>query len=289
MFQGSIVALVTPFIDGMIDEHSLEQLVEFHITSGTNSIVSCGTTGESATLSHEEDIKVTRLVVEKVAGRIPVIAGTGSNSTAEAIYLTESAQKNGASAALVVVPYYNKPTQEGIYQHYKKIVETVDLPVILYNVPGRTGVSLAPDTVVRLSKVPGIVALKEATGSVNPTMEVLRQIPDFTVLSGDDGITYPLMALGAKGVISVAANIIPAQMAALTGYMNRREYEKGIALHYKYLQLFEALFYESNPIPVKAAMSMMKLCKEDYRLPLIPMGTETKQRLQKVMHEVGLI
>jgi 4-hydroxy-tetrahydrodipicolinate synthase len=289
MFTGSIVALVTPFKNGQIDRAKLKELAEFHIKNGTDAIVSCGTTGESPTLSHEEDIEITRLMVEYAAGRVPVIAGTGSNNTAEAIYLTEAAKNNGASGALVVVPYYNKPTQEGMFQHFKKIAESVDIPIVLYNVPGRTGAGLQPDTVVRLSKVPGIVAIKEASGTVGATNEILRQIPDFTVLSGDDGITYPLMALGAKGVISVAANVIPAEMAKLCSLMLKGDFAEAKAIHYKYAELFDALFYESNPIPVKAAMSMMGLCEEEYRLPLVKMGDANRERLKQAMQRAGLI
>lgn len=290
MFKGSIVALVTPFNNGNVDKNNITKLVEFHIKNGTDAIVSCGTTGESPTLTHDEDCAVTAHMVKAAAGRIPVIAGTGSNNTSEAIFLTDAAKKNGADGALIVTPYYNKPTQEGMYQHFKKIAETVDIPIILYNVPARTGgTGLLAETIIRLSKIPNIVAVKDATGSVDCAMAVLKEIPDFTVLSGDDGVTFPLMALGAKGVISVAANVIPAQMAALCRHMLDGNYDEARKIHYKYFNLFNALFYESNPIPVKAAMSMMNLVEDEFRLPMVPMSAEPREKLKKAMQEVGLI
>ena len=289
MFRGSIVALVTPFSGGKIDEAKLSELIEFHIENGTSAIVSCGTTGESATMSHEEDINVTELVIKTVNKRIPVIAGTGSNNTKEALFLTEAAKRNSADAALIVTPYYNKPTQEGIYLHYKRIAETVDIPIILYNVPGRTGVGIQPETVVRLSKVPGIVAIKEASGTVDNASHILKELPWFNVLSGDDNITMPMMALGAQGVISVAANIVPKKVADMCKYMLKGNYTKARKIHFECHDLFKALFYESNPIPVKTAMNLMGIISDELRLPLCRMGEDAKSRLIKVLNDLGLI
>jgi 4-hydroxy-tetrahydrodipicolinate synthase len=289
MFKGSIVALVTPFKAGKVDETALERLVEFHIENGTDAIVPCGTTGESATMTHDEDMYVVRRVVDLVRKRVPVIAGAGSNNTAEAILLTRHALESGADAALSVVPYYNKPTQEGIYQHYKTIAEHVAIPIIMYNVPGRTGAGMQPDTAVRLSKISNIVAIKEASGAVDNTMAILAAAPDFTVLSGDDGITYPLMALGAKGVISVAANVIPREMHELCASMLAGDFAKAKALHYKYLEIFHALFYESNPIPVKEALHMMGMLELEYRLPLVPMAANNRVRLETALRNIKVI
>jgi 4-hydroxy-tetrahydrodipicolinate synthase len=290
MFSGSIAALVTPFKNGKVDEASLERLVEFHIANGTDGIVPCGTTGEAATMTHEEDVSVVKRVVELVAKRVPVIAGSGSNNTAEAIFLTQSALDNGADAALIVCPYYNKPTQEGVYQHYKAIAEHVKLPIIMYNVPGRTGgVGIKPDTAVRLSKISNIVAIKEASGAVDNTMAILANAPDFTVLSGDDAITYPLMALGAKGVISVAANVIPQAMHELCAAMLAGDYALGKTLHYQYLELFHNLFIESNPIPVKEALHMMGMMELEYRLPLVPMTEANRNVLKATLQKVGVV
>ena len=290
MFNGSIVALVTPFLNGKVDEIKLAELVEFHIANGTDAIVSCGTTGESATLSHDEDIAITQFVVKRVNKRIPVIAGTGSNNTQEALLLTEAAMRNGADAALIVSPYYNKPTQEGVYQHYKKIAETVDIPIIMYNVPGRTGgVGILPETVVRLSKIPGITAIKEASGTVDNTSQILKELPNFNVLSGDDGITLPLMALGAQGVISVAANIVPKKISDMCKFMLNGNYAEARKVHFECHDLFKALFYESNPIPIKTAMNLMGMISDEFRLPLCRMGEDAKKRLLKVLNNMGLV
>jgi 4-hydroxy-tetrahydrodipicolinate synthase len=288
MFQGSITALVTPLNDGKVDKERLKELVDFQIKNGTRGVVPMGTTGEAATMSHEEDIEVTALVVKHVNGRIPVIAGTGSNSTKEALFLTETAKKSGADAALVVTPYYNKPTQEGLYQHYKYLAEHVDIPIVLYNVPGRTGVSLQPETIARLAKFPTIVAVKEASGAVDITMQLLRLSPDFTVLSGDDNLTLPLMALGAKGVISVAANAVPDKVAALCRFMLEGDYPAARSVHYELLEFFKGIFIESNPIPIKAALAMLGMIKEEYRLPLVPMGDANREKLNVIMKNLGL-
>ena len=290
MFKGSIVALVTPFKNGKIDEKALERLVEFHIENGTDAVVPCGTTGESATMSHDEDIYVVKRVIEIVSGRVPVIAGTGSNNTSEALMLTKAAKDNGADAALIVVPYYNKPTQEGIFQHYKTITDAVNIPVVLYNVPGRTGgAGMLPETAVRLSKIPNIAAIKEASGTVDNTMQIIHDAPGFPVLSGDDCITLPMMAAGASGVISVAANIIPKEMALMCAEMVKGNYDAARKIHYKYHTLFKALFYESNPIPVKEALALMGMIELEYRLPMVPMGAANKEKLVNAMKEVGLI
>jgi 4-hydroxy-tetrahydrodipicolinate synthase len=289
MFQGSIVALVTPLSGGKVDKEKLTELVDFQIANGTQGIVPMGTTGEAATMSHDEDIEVTALVVRHTDKRVPVIAGTGSNSTSEALFLTESAKKSGADAALVVTPYYNKPTQEGLYRHFKHLAENVDIPIVLYNVPGRTGVSLQPETVARLAKVPGIAAVKEASGAVDITMQILRLIPDFTVLSGDDNLTLPLMALGAKGVISVAANAVPDKVSALCRFMSAGDYSAARNVHYELLDFFKGIFIESNPIPIKAALAMMGKINEEYRLPLVRMGEANREKLKGIMKGLGLI
>jgi 4-hydroxy-tetrahydrodipicolinate synthase len=290
MFSGSIVALATPFLDGgEVDYGRLEKLIDFQISNGTKAIVSMGTTGESATMSHEDDVFVTKFIVDYVDGRVPVIAGTGSNSTREAVSLTVAAKSNNADAALVVVPYYNKPTQEGLYQHYKYIAESVDIPVIIYNVPGRTGVSIAPETVARLSEVPNICGIKEASGAVDNCMQILKLIPDFTVLCGDDSITLPMMALGAKGVISVAANIIPDRMAELCQYMLDNNYDLARNIHYECLDLFKLIFVESNPIPIKAALAMKGFMEENYRLPLVPIGRDNREKLRQCLIKLGVI
>ncbi|MDR2401591.1 MAG: 4-hydroxy-tetrahydrodipicolinate synthase [Deferribacteraceae bacterium] len=288
MFQGSIVALVTPLNGGRVDKEKVKELVDFQIRNSTQAIIPMGTTGEAATMSHDEDIEVTALVVKHVSGRVPVIAGTGSNSTSEALFLTEAAKKSGADAALVVTPYYNKPTQEGLYQHFKYLAENVDIPIILYNVPSRTGVWLQPETIARLARVPGIAAIKEASGGVDTTMLLLRLVPDFTVLSGDDNLTLPLMALGAKGVISVAANAVPDKVSALCRHMLNGDYATARGIHYELLDFFKGIFIESNPIPIKAALAMLGMIREEYRLPLVPMGEANREKLKGIMKDMGL-
>ncbi|MFM8552531.1 MAG: 4-hydroxy-tetrahydrodipicolinate synthase, partial [Nitrospiraceae bacterium] len=251
MFTGSHVAIVTPFRKGRVDEKALGDLIEFQIANGTNGIVPCGTTGESATLSHEEHDRVVALTVEAVRRRVPVIAGTGSNSTDEAIMLTQHAKKAGADGALLITPYYNKPTQEGLFLHYKAVAESVDLPLVLYNIPGRTGVNMAPATVARLASLRNIVATKEGAGSLPQVSEIILACGDrMTVLAGDDALTLPMMAGGAKGVITVTANIAPADMSAMTAAYLAGRIEEAKRLHYKLYPLFTALFYETNPIPV---------------------------------------
>ncbi|MCM2359516.1 MAG: 4-hydroxy-tetrahydrodipicolinate synthase [Geobacteraceae bacterium] len=290
MFKGSIVAIVTPFRNGAVDQEKLRELVEFQIAGGTDGIVPCGTTGEASTLDYEEHMDVIRIVVEQVNKRVPVIAGTGSNSTAEAIELTEKAKAVGADGALLVTPYYNKPTQEGLYRHYMAVADAVALPQILYNVPGRTGVNLLPETVARLAPHGNIVAIKEATGSLQQASEVIALCGDrLDVLSGDDFITFPMMACGAKGVISVLANIMPREVAELTDAFYAGDLARARELHLQTLKIGNAMFIESNPIPVKTALGLMGKCSDEVRLPLCPMGEGNKAKLAGIMKEYNLI
>jgi 4-hydroxy-tetrahydrodipicolinate synthase len=290
MFKGSIVAIVTPFRNGAVDEEKLRELVEFQIAGGTDGIVPCGTTGEASTLDYEEHDRVIQIVVEQVNKRVPVIAGTGSNATHEAIEMTEHAKKLGADGALLVTPYYNKPTQEGLYRHYKAVAEAVALPQILYNVPGRTGVNLLPETVARLAEISNIVAIKEATGSLQQASEVLALCGDkIDVLSGDDFITFPMMACGAKGVISVVANIMPKEVAALVDAFFAGNWEEARKLHLRLLKISNAMFIESNPVPVKAAVALMGKASDEVRLPLAPLGEGNKAKLVAIMKEYNLI
>ncbi|ACM19490.1 (4S)-4-hydroxy-2,3,4,5-tetrahydro-(2S)-dipicolinate synthase [Geotalea daltonii FRC-32] len=290
MFKGSIVAIVTPFNKGVVDEKKLRELVEFQIAGGTDAIVPCGTTGESSTLDYEEHDRVIEIVVQQVNKRVPVIAGTGSNSTREAIEMTEHAKQLGADGALLVTPYYNKPTQEGLYRHYMAVAEAVALPQILYNVPGRTGVNLLPETVARLAEHKNIVAIKEATGSLQQASEVLALCGDkIDVLCGDDFITFPMMACGAKGVISVVANIMPKEVAALVDAFFAGKMEEARQWHLKLLKISNAMFIESNPVPVKTAVGLMGKASDEVRLPLAPMSDANKNKLISVMKEYKLI
>jgi len=290
MFQGSIVATVTPFKNGAVDEEKLRELVEYQIENGTDGIVPCGTTGESSTLSYEEHDRVIQIVIEQVNKRVPVIAGTGSNSTHEAIEITKHAKEMGADGALLVTPYYNKPSQEGLYLHYKAVADAVALPQVLYNVPGRTGVNLLPETVARLSAHANIVAIKEATGSLQQASEVLALCGEnITVLSGDDFITLPMMACGAKGVISVTANIMPKEVAALVDAYNAGNYEEARRLHLYLLKISNAMFIETNPVPVKTGVALQGRCRDEVRLPLAPLAEANRNKLTAIMKEYGLI
>ena len=290
MFSGSIVAIVTPFQNGRLDEQGLRDLIEFQIANGTNGIVPCGTTGESATLSHEEHERVVAITVEAVNHRVPVIAGTGSNSTDEAIIFTKHAKQVGAEAALLITPYYNKPTQEGLYQHFAAVAAAVDIPIILYNIPGRTSVNMLPSTVARTAKIPNLVGIKEGSGSLQQVSEIIQACDDsFTVLSGDDALTLPMMALGAKGVITVTANVAPKDMAEMINHALAGNFAKARPFHFKLSPLFSALFYETNPIPVKEALGMMKKIHPDLRLPLTPMSTENRELLHQVILAHGLM
>ena len=290
MFKGAIVAIVTPYKDGKVDEEALRQLIDFQISNGTDGIVPCGTTGESTTLSHEEHDKVIEITIDAVKKRVPVIAGTGSNSTAEALRLTQHAYKAGADGALIVCPYYNRPTQEGLYQHFKTIAESVPIPIVPYNIPGRTGVNLLPPMVAKLAKIKNIVGIKEASGSIKQMSDVIELCPDnFAVLSGDDNFTLPLLAMGGAGVISVISNVVPADMAGLVDAFIAGDINKAKLLHHKMAPLMEALFVEVNPIPVKAALAMMGKIKEEYRLPLCKMADANREKLKKAMADYKLI
>jgi 4-hydroxy-tetrahydrodipicolinate synthase len=290
MFKGSIVAIVTPFTNGAVDTEKLRELVEFQIAGGTDAIVPCGTTGEASTLDYDEHMHVVKTVIEQVNKRVPVIAGTGSNSTQEAIELSEKAKAAGADGVLLVTPYYNKPTQEGLVRHYTAIADAVALPQILYNVPGRTGVNMLPETVARLAPHKNIVAIKEATGSLQQASEILALCGDkIDVLSGDDFITFPMMACGAKGVISVLANIMPKAVGDLTDAFYAGDLEKARQLHLHTLKIGNAMFIESNPVPVKTALGLMGKCSAEVRLPLCEMGAANKAKLAEIMKEYKLI
>ena len=290
MFSGSLVAIVTPFKNGAFDETAYRELIEFQIANGTHGIVPCGTTGESATLSHEEHERVVAFTVEVVNRRVPVIAGTGSNATDEAIAFTAHAKRAGADGALLITPYYNKPTQEGLYQHYAAVAQAVDLPLILYNIPGRTSVNMTPATIARIAKLGNVVGIKEGSGSLGQVSDIIHQCDDdFTVLSGDDSLTLPMMALGAKGVITVTANVAPKDMAALVTAALAGNFAEARASHFKLASLFSALFYETNPIPVKEALAMMNKIEPELRLPLTPLSSDNRERLRQVMKDTGLI
>lgn len=290
MIRGAIVAIVTPFKDGKVDEEALRRLIDEQIGNGTDGISPCGTTGESTTLSHEEHDRVIEVTVEAVNKRVPVIAGTGSNSTAEAVRLTKHAWKAGADAALMVCPYYNRPTQEGLYRHYRAIAEEVPIPIVIYNIPGRTGTNLQTETLARLAEIPNIVGVKEASGSLKQMSDVVRLCgPDFSVLSGDDIFTLALMAIGGAGVISVISNVAPRDMAEMVDSFTAGDLSKARMLHHKMSPLIDALFLETNPIPVKAALAMMGKITYELRLPLCRMGEKNEAILKKEMQRYGLI
>ncbi len=290
MFKGSIVAIVTPFNAGRVDFEKLRELVEFQIAGGTDAIVPCGTTGESSTLDYDEHMQVIKTVIEQVNKRVPVIAGTGSNATAEAIELSQKAKEAGADGVLLVTPYYNKPTQEGLVRHYTAIADAVAIPQILYNVPGRTGVNMLPETVARLAHHKNIVAIKEATGSLQQASEIIALCGDqIDVFSGDDFITFPMMACGAKGVISVLANIMPKAVGDLVDAFYAGDLEKARQLHLYTLKIGNAMFMESNPIPVKTALGLMGKCSGEVRLPLCEMGEAHKAKLAAILKEYKLI
>lgn len=289
MFQGSMVALATPLKDGKIDEKSLRNLVEFHIKNGTHVIVPCGTTGESATLSYEEHGKVIDIVIDQTKKRVPVVAGAGSNSTHETVYLTDHAKKAGADGVLLITPYYNKPTQEGLYRHFKTVAEKVDIPIILYNVPSRTGVNMLPETVVRLAGVKGIVGIKEASGNLDQASYIIKNAPKtFHVISGEDSLAFPMMCMGAKGVISVANNVAPALVSQMCEKTLKGDMEGGRAIHYQLSELFKGVFLETNPIPVKKALYFMGLMEDDIRMPLISMEEPNAGKLKNIMKDLGI-
>ena len=291
MFKGPMVAIVTPFKNNEIDEGALRKLVNFQIENGTMGIIPCGTTGESATLSYEEHERVIKIVIDEVNKRVPVIAGTGSNSTKEAIELTKAAKEMGADAALMITPYYNKPTQEGLYEHYKKVAEEVNIPIIMYNVPGRTAVNMLPETVAKLAKIPNILGIKDATGSVNVLTEMieLTKGEEFYFLSGDDFIYFPFLCIGGHGVISVVSNVAPKLMREVYDAVNKGEYEKARELHFKVFKIAKAMFLQTNPIPVKKALALMGMIKDEIRLPLVSMDGEPLERLKMILKEEGLI
>ncbi len=293
MFTGCYTALVTPFTqNGAVDEARLKDLVEAQIAGGVDGLVPCGTTGESPTLSHEEHNHVVELVVKFAAGRCKVIAGTGSNSTDEAIQMTRHAKAAGADASLQVAPYYNKPTQAGLYAHFRAIAETCDIPLILYNIPGRCGVDIANDTMARLRRdLPNhIVGLKEATGNVDRVSQLRALVDrDFCILSGDDSLTLPMMAVGAQGVISVASNVMPREVTDMAHAALKGDFERAGRIHARLFPLFKDLFIETNPIPVKAALAMTGQIEEAYRLPLVPMSDANKAQLRKTLAALGLL
>jgi len=290
MFSGAFVAIVTPFKNRKVDEESLRNLIEFQIVNGTDGIVPCGTTGESSILSHGEHDRVIEITIDAVKKRVPVIAGTGSNSTEEALRLTKHAHEAGADGALMVCPYYNRPTQEGLYQHYKTIAESVPIPIVPYNIPSRTGVNLLPETVARLSKISNIVGIKEASGSLKQMQDVISLCgKDFDVLSGDDFFTLPLLMLGGKGVISVISNVAPADMASMIDAFSGGKIGRARQLHDKMTPLIDALFLETNPVPVKAALAMMGKISYDVRLPLYKMSDSNYEKLKSAMKNYGLI
>jgi 4-hydroxy-tetrahydrodipicolinate synthase len=290
MFRGAFTAIVTPFKGGAVDENSMKQLIKFCLDGGVSGLVPCGTTGESPTLNHEEHKKVVELVVKEVSGQAKVIAGAGSNSTEEAIELTKHAKQVGANAALLVSPYYNKPTQEGLYRHFKGIAEAVDIPLILYNIQGRTAVNIANETMERLSRIPNIVGVKEASGNISQMSEVIRLCgQEFNVLSGDDNMTFPLMALGGRGVISVITNIVPEKMSSLVKAMLAGDLEKARAAHFEISELCQAMFLETNPIPIKAALHLMGKIDLEYRLPLCPPSEGNMEILKGILSRYGII
>ena len=286
--QGSMVAIVTPLKNNQVDEKALKGLIDFQIKNGTDVIIPCGTTGESSTMTHEEHRRVMSFVVDYVNGRVPVVCGAGSNNTAESLGLMQHAKKVGADGVLVVTPYYNKPTQEGLYKHYELLARKVDLPMILYNVPGRTGISISPDTVARLAKMDTVVAIKEASGSL-AQVDQIQQRCDLPILSGEDSLTFPMIMLGAVGAISVTANIVPKLHSDMVHAAMKGDVVKAKALHRKHLDLAQVLFIESNPVPVKTALALMRKIELEFRLPLCPMNRINEEYLATVLKKHGLV
>ncbi len=290
MFKGAMVAIVTPFKDGRFDEKAFKELIEFQIKNGTDAIIPCGTTGESATLAYKEHNRVVELCVETVNKRVPVIAGTGSNSTKETIMLTRHAEDAGADGALLITPYYNKPTQEGLYRHYKAVSENVDIPLLLYNVPGRTGLNMLPETTARLAELKNIKGIKDATGNLNHVSTIIELCPkDFSVLSGDDFTTFPVLSIGGSGVISVTSNVYPKGMASLIDTFESGGIEDARRIHYELMPLHRAMFLETNPIPAKTALALMGKVREELRLPLAPMDKKNRESLAETLKKYGLI
>jgi 4-hydroxy-tetrahydrodipicolinate synthase len=289
-FQGSIVAMVTPFRNGRIDESKVKELVDLHVKSGTDAIVPCGTTGESPTLSHDEHHHMVEMTIAAAAGRIPIVAGTGSNSTSEAIALTKHAEKAGAQGALVVNPYYNKPTQEGLYRHFRAVADETALPILVYNIQGRTAVNIETPTMKRLARdCKNIVGVKEASGSLDQMSQVILACgPDFAVISGDDNITLPLLAIGGKGVISVIANIVPRETSEMVHAALDGDWKRARDLHYKLFPLARAAFLETNPIPIKEAMAMAGMLEPEFRLPMCRMGDANREKLRGILAAYGI-
>jgi 4-hydroxy-tetrahydrodipicolinate synthase len=290
-FQGSFVALVTPFRNGKVDEAKLRELVELHVANGTDGLIPCGTTGESPSLNHDEHRRVVEIVVEAARGRIRVVAGTGSNSTAEAIALTKHAEQAGAAGALVVNPYYNKPTQEGLYRHFRAVAESVAIPVLVYNIQSRTAVNVETDTLARLAReVRNIVGVKEASGSLDQMSQVIAACgPDFSVLSGDDNITLPLLVIGGSGVVSVIANIVPRETADLVHAALDGDWKRARDLHYRLFPLARAAFLETNPIPIKEAMAMAGMIEPEFRLPMCRMSDANREKLRTILKTYSLV
>ena len=290
-FQGSFVAMVTPFRSGKVDEAKLKELVEFHITHGTDGLIPCGTTGESPSLSHDEHRRVVELVIEASRGRIRVVAGTGSNSTAEAIDMTKHAERAGATGALVVNPYYNKPTQEGLYRHFRAVAESVAIPILLYNIQSRTAINVETDTLARLVRdAKNIVGVKEASGSLDQMSQVIAACgPNFSVLSGDDNITLPLLVIGGSGVVSVIANIVPRETADLVHAALEGDWKRARDLHYRLFPLARAAFLETNPIPIKEAMALAGMIEPEFRLPMCRMSDANREKLRAILKPYGLI
>lgn len=289
--KGIYTALVTPFRGYDIDEEALKGLIEFQLKSHVDGLVSCGTTGEAATLSYEEHERVVELTVKYVHGAVPVVAGTGSNSTTETIELSQGAKKVGADMCLLTTPYYNKPTQEGLYRHYKKVAEEVDMPIILYNIPGRTGINMTPDTVARLAQIPNIVGIKEASGSLTQVAEIYRLARGkITVISGDDNLFLPMMSVGATGVISVLSNAMPAELQALyRAFLVEKDIEKAMDMNAQLLPIMQAMFVETNPIPIKETLYHMGLMEREFRLPLCPLSEANSTFLKGVLKGYGLL
>jgi 4-hydroxy-tetrahydrodipicolinate synthase len=289
VFQGAFTALVTPFKNGQVDYRALEEYIEWQIAQGIDGLVSCGTTGESATLTHEEHNEVNRRVLLAAKGRVPVMAGTGSNSTAEAIALTRAAQNSGADAALMVTPYYNKPSQEGIFRHYKAVAEQVSMPILVYNVPARTGVNLLPETVARLTEISNIVGIKEASGSLDQVKKIREFCPGLDVFCGEDALTVEMMALGAKGVISVTANVVPADVKKMVSLALKGKIDEARKMQQKLMPLHGAMFLESNPQPVKVALKMLGRGNGEFRLPLWGLSPENEEKLRAALKAYGLL
>jgi 4-hydroxy-tetrahydrodipicolinate synthase len=290
MFNGALSAIITPFRDGGIDEPAFRELIEWQIQNGVDGIVPCGSTGESATLTHAEHERIIKISVEQARKRVPVIAGTGSNSTAEAIRLTTFAREIGADGALLISPYYNRPTQEGIFKHYKAIAQSVSLPLLAYNIPSRTGSNITPETFARLAEIENIVGVKEASGSMDQISDIRRLCGDgLTILSGDDSMTLPMMALGGKGVIAVITNICPREMHELAAAALAGDFARAREIHFKLLPLMRALFLETNPIPIKYAVSLMHKTSPELRMPLTPISQGPAEKLREIMKSLKLI